>query len=82
MAEDRDGLKGHLEKAGIESGIYYPLPIHRQPAYKAYRFGRFPVAEAVSGKILSLPMHPFMKNDDVAKVAESVEGFHAKAKGR
>ena len=72
MAEDRDGLKEHLWKAGIETGIYYPVPINRQPAYKGFGFGGFPVAEEVAGSIISLPMHPYMKKEDISQVADSV----------
>ncbi len=78
MAKDRDGLKEHLARAGIESGIYYPVPINSQPAYKDFGFGGFPVAEKVAGSIISLPMHPYLKKEEISQVADSVSAFYGK----
>jgi len=76
MCNNRDGLREHLQKRCIESGVYYPVPVHMQPAYRDYSLGHFPVAEDVAGKIVSLPMHPFLKKEDVKYVAEAVKGFY------
>ncbi len=80
MAGDRESLRQHLGKHGIESGIYYPVPINMQPAYRSHGFGHFPVAEEVARSIISLPMHPYLKKEEVKYVAESVSGFYEKAK--
>ena len=58
-ADARDRLREHLQKQGIPSMIYYPVPLHLQHAYEelGYRKGDFPVAEQVAGEVLSLPMH-------------------------
>jgi len=55
----RDALKAHLEAAGIPSMIYYPWPLHEQPAFASDRHpqGAFPVAEQLCQEVLSLPMH-------------------------
>lgn len=55
----RDGLQVFLSEHGIPSMIYYPVPMHEQPAYRNDRFGpgSFPVAEHLSRSVLSLPMH-------------------------
>jgi UDP-2-acetamido-2-deoxy-ribo-hexuluronate aminotransferase len=55
----RDALKAHLEAAGIPSMIYYPWPLHEQPAFASERYpqGAFPVAEQLCQDVLSLPMH-------------------------
>ena len=55
----RDALKAHLEAAGIPSMIYYPWPLHEQPAFASERYpqGTFPVAEQLCQDVLSLPMH-------------------------
>jgi len=57
--EGRDELKKFLAQKGIPTAIYYPLPLHLQQAYSnyGYRSGDFPFAEEVSKKVLSLPMH-------------------------
>ncbi len=57
---DREALQQQLTAAGIGTGIHYPIPLHLQKAYvnMGYRPGSFPVSEAVSSQILSLPMFP------------------------
>jgi dTDP-4-amino-4,6-dideoxygalactose transaminase len=74
---DRDGLRQHLEQHGVATGIHYPIPIHQQPACRhvAMVRGALPVTERVSNEILSLPMHPFLSEDDVRYVAEAVKSF-------
>jgi dTDP-4-amino-4,6-dideoxygalactose transaminase len=73
----RDALRSHLQEAGIATGIHYPVPIHLQPAFQTltYQQGRFPVAEQYASEILSLPMHPFLRDDEVAYVAQSIREF-------
>lgn len=56
---DRDRVRQHLQVAGISSAIYYPLPLHWQPAYKAdYASLQLPIVERVCQEVLSLPMFP------------------------
>ena len=58
---DRDRLREHLSRARIGTGIHYPAPVHRQPAYQG-RLAEFPAGlpetTRVAGRILSLPMYP------------------------
>jgi dTDP-4-amino-4,6-dideoxygalactose transaminase len=56
----RDALQQHLKQHGVPSAVYYPLPVHQQPAYEylGYREGQFPVAERLCRQVLSLPVHP------------------------
>jgi dTDP-4-amino-4,6-dideoxygalactose transaminase len=56
----RDALRAHLKAHGIPSAVYYPQPVHAQPAYAylGYQMGQFPVAEALCGQVLALPVHP------------------------
>jgi perosamine synthetase len=75
---DRDGLKEHLAKNGVETRIHYPIPIHLQPVYvKMYGFkeGMFPRSEAHAKECLSLPMYPFLTDDEVSVVCDSTKGF-------
>lgn len=74
---DRDGLQAHLKAQGIPTAIYYPVPLHRQPAYAASPRvpGGLPVSEAASGRVLALPMHPYLAPGDQDRVIEAVAGF-------
>jgi dTDP-4-amino-4,6-dideoxygalactose transaminase len=76
-AEDRDGMMNHLKKAGIGSGIHYPIPLHLQKAYAAmnYRHGDFPVTEKAAAEIVSLPMFPQLTALQQARVVEEVVSF-------
>ncbi len=69
---DRDRVLARLQESGVEAGIHYPSPIHLTPAYEwlGYRTGDFPVSEAASRSMISLPMHPHLTADDQARVVE------------
>jgi dTDP-4-amino-4,6-dideoxygalactose transaminase len=71
---NRDALQKELGGLGIGTGIHYPTPIHLQPAYAERGFGpgSFPVTEAVSRRVLSLPMYPEMDEASVRYVADAV----------
>ena len=75
--EDREGMISHLNRAGIGTGIHYPIPLHLQKAYTAlnYRLGDFPVAEKTAGEIVSLPMFPQLTQAQQARVVEEVFRF-------
>ena len=76
-AEDRDGMMNQLKKAGIGTGIHYPIPLHLQKAYAAmnYRPGDFPVTEKAAAEIVSLPMFPQLTALQQARVVEEVVSF-------
>ncbi len=76
-ARNRDGLAAHLRRKGIATGIHYPVPIHRQPAYQGLGCGQgsFPVAEEHAGQVLSLPMYAELAPADLEWVAESAKEF-------
>ncbi|RCS25911.1 DegT/DnrJ/EryC1/StrS aminotransferase family protein [Phyllobacterium salinisoli] len=79
-SENRDGLKAHLQAAGIPSVIYYVKPLHLQQAYKHYPVapGGLPVSEALPTRILSLPMHPYLSEADQDTVIAAIREFHGK----
>jgi UDP-2-acetamido-2-deoxy-ribo-hexuluronate aminotransferase len=60
LSDRRDEMRKRLADAGVPTAIYYPKPLHLQPAFSSlgYRVGAFPVSESVAARILSLPMHP------------------------
>jgi dTDP-4-amino-4,6-dideoxygalactose transaminase len=77
---NRDGLQKHLSEANIDSGVYYPVPLHLQKAYAAfaYKAGDFPVTEAVASDILALPIYPQLRVDQQHRVANAVHDFLSK----
>ncbi len=75
--ERRDALREHLRAAGVETGVHYPVPIHLQPAYQdlGYKPGDFPNAERLAVRMLSLPMFPELRPDQIEFVADQVGQF-------
>jgi dTDP-4-amino-4,6-dideoxygalactose transaminase len=74
----RDRLKEHLANQGIPSEIYYPHPLHLQPAfgYLRYRAGDIPRAEAASAEVLSLPIFPELTEIQLQAVVSAVSVFY------
>jgi len=72
LAEDRESLSAHLRKNGIHTLCHYPLPLHRQQAYRHAANGPHPVAEYVAGHELSLPISPIMTEEQALYVAQKV----------
>ena len=70
----RDALQKHLAERGVQSAIYYPVPIHLQEAYAflGYKAGDLPESEAASREVLSLPVHPDLSREQIECTAESV----------
>ena len=77
LTDRREELQTYLHDQEIPTAVYYPTPLHLQPAfsYLGYTRGDFPVAEEVSRRILSLPMHPYLQDSDVEKIVGVVGGF-------
>jgi len=76
-SQDREGLMIHLHKAGISTGIHYPIPLHLQKAYASlgYRAGDFPVAEKAAAEVVSLPMYPQLTSQQQARIVFEVAAF-------
>jgi dTDP-4-amino-4,6-dideoxygalactose transaminase len=73
-ASRRDQVAKHLASRGIATSIFYPLPLHLQPAYASLggKTGQLPVAERAAHEVLSLPLYPEMTNEQIDRVAASV----------
>ena len=73
----RDALQKHLASQGVQSAIYYPLPIHLQEAYAflGYQEGDLPESELASREVLSLPVHPELSREQAEYAAEAVKSF-------
>ena len=80
LTERRDELEQFLKGVGIPTAIYYPTPLHLQPAfsYLGYKGNDFAVSESAARRILSLPMYPYLGNDDIEKVIKAIQSFMAK----
>jgi dTDP-4-amino-4,6-dideoxygalactose transaminase len=78
---NRDALRVFLTARGIPTEIYYPLPLHLQPAfaYLGYRRGQLPVAETTSERVLALPIHPEMTQSRQERVVKAIADFYAGA---
>ena len=77
----RDWLKQQLQDAGVTTIIYYPIPIHRQPAYAhlGYEPGSLPVTERLCAEVLSLPIFPELSSVQQQQVIEVLRGLCAAA---
>jgi dTDP-4-amino-4,6-dideoxygalactose transaminase len=77
-AERRDALKQFLAESGIQSEIYYPLPLHLQKCFAdlAYKQGDFPKAEAAAKQVLALPLFPELTLSQQQAVVERVGDFY------
>lgn len=73
----RDELKNYLTENGIETLIHYPLPIYFQKAYQYLKIkkGTCPVAEETATKILSLPIYPYLKNEEIETITKKIRRF-------
>jgi len=76
-AKDRDRLREHLRRAGIETGLHYPVPLHAQPALSRFVTDprSFPVADRYARECLSLPLFVGMTKAQVERVCGAVRGF-------
>lgn len=74
IVPNRDQIQTRLSAEGVPTAVYYPLPMHLQPAYAAYGdgLGSLPVSEKLSSEVVSLPMNPYWQPSDVEIVCSSL----------
>lgn len=72
----RDEIQAALNEAGLPSAIYYPKPMHLQAPYLPYGGGEgsLPVSETICHEVMSLPMHPYLPDEDARRVAAVIRG--------
>jgi dTDP-4-amino-4,6-dideoxygalactose transaminase len=72
-SERRDAIREALAKEGIASAVFYPMPLHQQPAYEGLgKNTSLPVAEALAKSVLSLPIHPLLDEASIDRIAACV----------
>lgn len=76
--DNRDGLAKHLKAKGVPTAVYYPIPIHMQDVYSRYPVGPggLPVTESKAGRVISLPMHPYLSEADQDTIVAAVRSFN------
>lgn len=72
--DNRDEAAAKLKAAGIPTAIYYPKCLHEQPVFVGlgYKLGDFPESEKAAKEVLSLPMHPFLSNEDQQRIVSAL----------
>jgi dTDP-4-amino-4,6-dideoxygalactose transaminase len=75
QSDERDALQAHLTARGVETLIHYPVPLPDQPAMALQNPADCPVAARLCGRILSLPLHPALRDDEVDEIAAAVHAF-------
>ena len=71
---ERDSVQKRLKEQGVPSMVYYPRGIHQQTAYADRQFPDewFPVTLSACQRVLALPMHPYLTDEDIARVVENL----------
>lgn len=76
VTDRRDELVAHLAEHGVRTDVHYPIPDHRQPAFRASTSGvHLPTTERLAASVLSLPLFPGLTDDEVARVCDALRSF-------
>ena len=81
LTDQRDELIEFLKVRGVDAGVYYPVPLHRQECFASlgYHTGSLPITEQVCGRVLSLPCHPMLSEDDIRYTTDIILEFASKS---
>ncbi|HWQ20286.1 MAG TPA: DegT/DnrJ/EryC1/StrS family aminotransferase [Methanotrichaceae archaeon] len=79
LGASRERLMSYLQDKGVGSAVHYPKPIYKQPIYREMGFDKdsCPMAEEVSARVMSLPVHPSLSTDDLRYISDAVNSFEA-----
>lgn len=71
---DREGFRAQLSEAGVPTAVYYPIPLHLHEPYAGFPVspGGLPVTEEIAHRVVSLPMHPYLNTDQIARIVAAV----------
>mgnify|MGYP000899703496 FL=1 len=72
---ERDRLQRYLTENGIQTLIHYPIPPHKQLAYREWNGLVFPLTEQIHSEVLSLPVSQVMEDEESERVAEAINNF-------
>ncbi|TCK75470.1 DegT/DnrJ/EryC1/StrS family aminotransferase [Acidipila rosea] len=74
--DDREDVQAAMTAAGIPTAVHYPVPLHLQPVFadRGQGVGSFPHAERAGHRVLSLPMHPYLQDEEIERIASAVQG--------
>jgi len=72
--KNRDKVQVNLKEQGIPTAVHYPMPLHLQECfeYLGYKKGDFPIAEEISNEIMSLPINPYVGDDEIEYIGNSL----------
>jgi UDP-2-acetamido-2-deoxy-ribo-hexuluronate aminotransferase len=72
--KDREKLQSKLKEVGIPTAVHYPMPLHLQECfeYLGYAKGDFPISEIVSNEIMSLPMNPYLSDEEINYIVKEL----------
>ncbi|UPU38270.1 DegT/DnrJ/EryC1/StrS family aminotransferase [Geomonas paludis] len=75
QVEKRDEVQKRLSEVGIPTAVHYPVPLHLQPVFGELGLGcgSFPVSEAASNRVMSLPMHPYLEEETLVRIAAALQ---------
>lgn len=75
QVENRDQVQEKLKAAGVPTAVHYPIPLHLQPAFASLNLKEdsFPVAEKAAKRVMSLPMHPYLTEEQQSKTADAIK---------
>ena len=73
-AEQREHIQAKMKEQGVPTMVYYPICMHKQTAFKGYDFNLddLTVAESLSQRVLSLPMHPYLTDEEIDKIVNAL----------
>ena len=74
--EDRNKLQAYLTENGVQTLIHYPIPPHKQIAYKEYNELTFPITEKIHNEVLSLPISPVLTDEEVLHIIDLINLFN------
>lgn len=74
LVDNRDEVQEKLKQAGIPTAVHYPVPLHLQPVFAplGLKAGSFPVAESVARRVMSLPMHPYLTEEEQKRIVDAL----------
>lgn len=75
QVQQRDDFRRFLLKHQIQTAVHYPVPPYRQPALEEFHHLTFPVSEKIHRQVVSLPLHPLLKEDDINRIVDAVNAF-------